>query len=255
MSVLDFLKVKKSAPASQIAEMEASLARLRAERKEFETVVESHGARRADALLSDMADADIAKLDADATLAQIRLERLELAELELTDRIERAKDTADRERRAAELERAAAAIEEKAKALEGPITALAAAFAALIEAIPADTGVAKDFEGHLMAQPARPEDVAQAIVGNALYAGAPSLFEAMTLVRRGMNEQALASVENVIKLYALANGKISRAPSRTDADHARFPAAEAARRLIVGPQRDKARTLRVSAADCLEAAE
>lgn len=255
MSVLDFLKVKKSAPASQIAEMEASIARLRAERKEFETVVESHGARRADALLSDMADADIAKLDADATLAQIRLERLELAELELTDRIKRAKDTADRERRAAELERAAAAIDEKAKALEGPITALAAAFAALVEAIPADTGVAKEFEGHLMAQPARPEDVAQAIVGNALYAAAPSLFEALTMVRRGMNEQALASVENVVKLYALADCKISRASKRADASQERLPAAEAARRLIVGPQRDKALTLRAGAAELLRAAE
>ncbi|MBG0797556.1 hypothetical protein IYX23_07730 [Methylocystis sp. L43] len=251
MSVLDFLKVKKSAPASQIAEMEASLARLRTERKEFETVVESHGARRADALLSDMADADIAKLDADASLAQIRLERLELAELELVERIERARDKAERERLASEHERAAAQIETAAKALEGPIAQLAAAFASLVEAIPTETGVAKDYENHLTPCPAESIDVAQAIAAAALHSAIPGLFERLTLVRRGSG-QPLASPAPVARLYDLGALRIG---GRVSGDPAPLPAPVAAHQLIVVPQREKARALRHGDAERLEAAE
>ncbi|NUJ82044.1 hypothetical protein HUN39_18860 [Methylocystis sp. FS] len=256
MGVFSFLQPpKKGAPATQIAALEESLAKLRGEHKSVQAIVESHGQKRAEMLLSDAADADIVRLDADADLARIRLERLELAELELVERIERARDKSERERLASEYERAAAQIEEKAKAIEGPIAQLAAAFAALAEVIPAETGISKVFEGHLMPQPAKPEDVAQAILGNALYAAAPRLFEATTLVRRGMNEQALASVESVIRLYALDNFKISSSGKRPGADHAMLPAAEAAQRLIVGPQREKARTLRHGDAEHLMAAE
>ena len=81
MGIIDFLKPRKGAPASQAAEMEAALAKLREERKSVETVVDSYGQRRADALLSDATDADIAKIDTDANLAQIRLEDWNCANL------------------------------------------------------------------------------------------------------------------------------------------------------------------------------
>jgi hypothetical protein len=254
MSVLDFLKVKKSAPASQIAEMETSLARLRTERKEFETVVESHGARRADALLSDMADADIAKLDADASLAQIRLERLELAELELVERIERARDKAERERLASEHERAAGQIETATKALEAPLAALAVAFAELVKAIPAETFLRKYSDRHTMAQPASPEDVARAILGNALYVAAPSIFE--TQKCRSAFAPYGAGVERALYVSTFGSGLVTPFNKGLIGEEcAIHPAPVAADQLIVAPLREKARTLREGVAERLEAAE
>ena len=41
MGVLDFLKVKKGAPATQAAEMEASLERVRAEMTQATAIIES----------------------------------------------------------------------------------------------------------------------------------------------------------------------------------------------------------------------
>lgn len=255
MSVLDFLKVKKSAPASQIAEMEASLARLRTERKEFETVVESHGARRADALLSDMADADIAKLDADASLAQIRLERLELAELELVERIERARDKAERERLASEHERAAAQIETAAKALEGPIAQLAAAFADLVKVIPAETFLRKYSDRHAPPQcPATREDVARVILGNALVIAAPEIFE--TQKQRPAFAAYGAGVERTLSIYSLIGDVLKpRCAGLVGEECEIHPAPVAAQQLIVTPLRSRARTLRDGVAAHLEAAE
>ena len=172
---------KKGAPATQIAELEASLARLRAEHKSVQTIVENHGQKRAEMLLSDVADADIVKLDADADLARIRLERLELAELELTDRLERTRDKSERERLASEHERAAAAIEEKAKALEGPINALATAFGELVRSIPAETFLRK--HPTVMRMPPTAGDLRRCWQGDteqwALLA-APQIFEMQT---------------------------------------------------------------------------
>lgn len=254
MSVLDFLKVKKSAPASQIAEMESSLARLRTERKEFETVVESHGARRADALLSDMADADIAKLDADASLAQIRLERLELAELELVERIERARDKSQRERVAGELERAAGQIETATKALEAPLAALAAAFAELVKAIPAQTFLRKYSDRHTMPQPATPEDLARVILANALHVEAPSIFE-MQKCRPAFSAYG-AGVERALHVSTFSNGLVTPYNKGLIGEECEIhPAPIAADQLIVAPLREKARTLREGVAERLEAAE
>jgi len=136
VGIIDFLKPRKGAPASQAAEMEAALAKLREERKSVETVVDSYGQRRANALLSDASDADIAKIDSDANLAQIRLERLELAEMALLEQIAAARDSDARARRAGEMGASAATIEAHAVNLEKAIDTLAAAFTALADAIP-----------------------------------------------------------------------------------------------------------------------
>ena len=202
-------------------------------------------------LLSDAADADIVRLDADADLAHIRLERLELAELELTDRLERARDKSERERLASEHERAAAQIETATKALEAPIALLAAAFASLVEAIPTETGVAKDYENHLTPCPAESIDVAQAIAAAALHSAIPGLFERLTLVRRG-NGQPLASPAPVARIYDLGSLRIG---GRVSGDPAPLPAPVAAQQLIVQPLLEKARTLRAGDAAHLEAAE
>ncbi|MCQ4188117.1 hypothetical protein [Methylocystis suflitae] len=254
MSIMSFLSPPKKAGdvRKQIDEMTAALAKLIAERRELDATIEAHDRTRGQMLLSSATEDDILALDRQCDLAKLRSERLGLAQFELENRIERARDKAERERLAAEHERAASAIEQAAKTLETPVAHLAAAFAALVEAIPAETGATKVFEGHIMPQPARPEDVAQAILGNALYAAAPRLFEATTLVRRGMNEQALASVESVIRLYALDNFKIG---GRSGKDPAMLPAPVAADQLIIAPLREKARTLREGVAEHLMAAE
>ncbi|MFO1125109.1 MAG: hypothetical protein U1E25_07395 [Methylocystis sp.] len=256
MGVFSFLQPpKKGAPATQIAALEESLAKLRGEHKSVQAIVEGHGQKRAEMLLSDAADADIVRLDADADLARIRLERLELAELELTDRLERARDKSERERLAGEHERAAAQIETATKALEAPIAQLAAAFADLVKVIPQETGVAKDFEGFLQSQPALPADIAQAILGNALCAAAPNLFEAIKVVSRGANAQPIASAENVLRPYGLSGLKISSPGRWAGAERQPLSAAEAAQLVIVGPLREKARTLLTGDAELMQAAE
>lgn len=158
MGVLSFLQLpKKGAPTTQIGELEASLARLRAEQKSVQAVVESHGQKRAEMLLSDASDADIAKTDTAADLARIRLERLELAELELTERLKRVVDSAERERLARECETAAGKIEAAVSNIE------AAASAILSAAI---YHVSPDL---FAARPARPA-VAGPVVGERILA-------------------------------------------------------------------------------------
>ncbi|PWB89892.1 hypothetical protein C5688_13715 [Methylocystis sp. MitZ-2018] len=249
MSVFDFLKPpKKGAPTTQIAELESSLARLRAERKDVEGVVEAHAPQRAAMLLSDAADADIVKLDADADLARIRLERLELAELELTDRLERVRDKSDREQLASEHERADLAIEEKAKALEAPINALAVAFADLVQAIPAETFLEKFSEHHTTSQPATPEDVGRAILGNALYVAAPSIFEIRKCGRSFSGYGA--GVERALNVHTFSNGLVTPHNKGLVGEECEIhQAPSAAQQLIVAPLRQRARALRAGATE------
>ena len=242
MSVLDFLKVKKSAPASQIAEMEASLARLRAERKEFETVVESHGARRADALLSDMADADIAKLDADASLAQIRLERLELAELELVERIERARDTQRREAEAVRRDDVAGKVEQIAIQLEKAIDELVIAANEMVAAIPADLIRMRDYEPTMgiIDQP-NPQRLVAAIVAEAMYKRSPELF------RRGNEYCGSADIALWLCTHN-PNGSLNYIVSTND-DGKKFMLASGAADIhVVQPLRRAAADLRAARA-------
>ncbi|WP_292532284.1 hypothetical protein [Methylocystis sp.] len=253
MSVLDFLKTTKKTVASQIEEMQASLVKLRAERKDVEAVVEEHAPKRAAMLLSDASDAEIAQLDAAANLAQIRLERLEIAELQLQDRLERARNKSERERLATEHERAAAAIEEKAKALEGPMNALAAAFDELVKVIPAETFTEKYSDGHLMPQPARPEDVARAIVASGIYNNEPRLFELLRAVRANTLQQQHTHFEKAMSLYSWDGGRL--APFGGQGEPKVFTAPIAADLLIVGPLREKAAALRTGDAELLQAAE
>ena len=128
MSIWNFLKVSKKAPAAAIDEMETSLARLRAEMKEASVVVESHGTRRADMLLSAATEQEIIDADKAAELAALKLERLELAETALIEQIDAARDSSDRSRKATELERAAAAIAAKTQAIDFAAAAFAAAY-------------------------------------------------------------------------------------------------------------------------------
>ena len=125
MAILDFLKTKKGSPASQIGDLEKNLERLRAERVEAEKAVEAYAPRRAQMLLSDVDEATIIAADREAEVAKIRAERLELAELELLDRLEKARvaasrDAIDKERQAAEEKVAAGvrALEEYTAAAE-----------------------------------------------------------------------------------------------------------------------------------------
>ncbi|MGD9656905.1 MAG: hypothetical protein AB7U61_04570 [Methylocystis sp.] len=243
MGIIDFLKVKKGSPASQIGELEASLERLRAELKEVNSIVESHGQRRADALLSDVTDAEIANLDAAAALAQIRLERLELAELELVERIEAAKDATVRQRRAAQLEKDAAAIEERVKAINAAIDVLGGAFTKLVEVIPSDSGVLVDADH--MTRPASPEDVARAVLASGLYVAAPTMFE---MIQPRTRSARPASVERVLNVFVSRDGMLSRFnPGLVGEECTIPPTADAADQIIVSPLREQAARLRDSA--------
>ncbi|WP_292529436.1 hypothetical protein [Methylocystis sp.] len=243
MSVLDFLKTKKSSPAAAIQEMQASLERLRAERKEFENVVESHGARRAAMLLSDVADSAIAELDAAAALAQIRLERLEICELELVERIERARDSADRARLAAEFERAAAAIEPATKNLEAAIAPVAEAFATLVRSIPAETFLLKYSDGHTTAQPANAEALARIILAAALYDACPSIFEMQR--QRPAFAGFGGGVERALAIHSLIGDVLVPRLAGLCGEESRIlPASDTARLLLVSPLRSKAAALR-----------
>lgn len=242
MGVLDFLKVKKGPMQTQIGEIEAQLERLRAERRAAETIVEGHGQKRSDMLLSDASDGDIAHLDADAGLAHIRLERLELAELELQDRLDRARDSVARSTRAAELERAASSIEEKAKSLESAIAALGAAFDDLVRAIPHDAGVQRDCD--TMTKPATPEDVARAVLAQGLFCAAPSIFEMVAARTRSLRP---ACVERVLNVYAIRDGTLTRFNNGLVGEECEIaPAPFAAEQFIVAPLRAQAAALRAS---------
>jgi hypothetical protein len=256
MGVFSFLQPpKKGAPGTQIAELEGSLARLRAEHKSVQAIVESHGQKRAEMLLSDASDADIARLDADANLAQIRLERLELVETELVERIESGRAKAEREHLAREHERAAAQIETATKGLEGPINALAVAFAELVKAIPAETFLRKYSDRHVPPQqPASPEDVARTILANALYVAEPEIFE--TQKQRSAFAAYGAGVERVLSVYSFGGGVMLPRNHGLNGEECEIhPAPIAADKLIVAPLREKARTLRDGVAELLQAAE
>lgn len=242
MGVFSFLALtKKGGPPTSPADLEASLERLRDERKQVELIVDSHGQRRADALLSDAADADIVELDKGADLAHIRLERLELAELELVDRLERARDKANRERVAAEYERAASAIEEKAKALQDPINTLAAVFADLVRAIPDDTFLRQFSEFYTCPVAASPEGVARAILANAIYAAAPPVFE-MRKCHQAFRGYG-AGVERALSVHTLRDGVLSPYNKGVAGEECDL-AAVTAENIIVKPLRSKARALR-----------
>ena len=202
-------------------------------------------------LLSDASDADIARLDADVALAQIRLERLELAELELQDRIAAARDGSERQRRAGELERAAAAIESKVAALNSAINALATAFTDLAGTIPGDSGILVDADH--MTRPATARRRCERDLSAGMFNAAPSAFE---MVQPRLRSARPASVERLLNV-AIVNkdGVLTRYLKGLCGEEATVPpTAAAAEQIIVAPLRDKARALRDSA-DLAQAAE
>lgn len=255
MGVLDFLKVaRKASPAAAIAEMEQSLLRLRIERAQANELVELHAPKRAMMLLSDATEEAILALDREADIARLRLDRLELAEIELQDRIASARDKAERDRRAAEAERAANAISSKTSAVDEAATALAMAFAALVEAIPADlidTPSRKD--GFTVALPASPGEIARAIVAQALATSAPDLFENRPSIRC----VAGASIEKFLRVAAVdSSGRLSPVLEGERGELASISSASsAADRIIITPLRAKAAALRVGENEMPMAAE
>ncbi len=253
MGVLDFLKVKKGPMQTQIGEIEAQLERLRAERRAAETIVEGHGQKRSDMLLSDASDADIAKLDADAVLAQIRLERLELAELELIARLDAARDSVARSKRAASLDASAAAIEVKAQALDVAIGAMASAFEDLVRVIPAEMSVMIDRNGLSPDSAASPAEIAAAAVAQGLYLAAPKMFEERTWSGRRLRS---LGVERRLAVRVLdVHGLLIDFLQGAHGENAEIlPTSLAAQQILVAPMRLQAATLRASD-DMREAAE
>jgi hypothetical protein len=176
MGIIDFLKApKKATPEAAIAAMEEQLERLRAELRDAHAVVSSHSQRRDAAMLTDVSDADIARLDADADLASIRAERLELAELELEERLSRARDESARQKVAAEREAQARAVEEAALPLEKAIDALAEEFGKFASAVPTVNG-ALYFDSSKGTSAMTPIEVARTILAEGLSARLPDAF-------------------------------------------------------------------------------
>jgi hypothetical protein len=244
MAVFDFLKVaKKGSPATQIAELDASLARLRAEHKSVQAIVESHGQKRAEMLLSEAADADIVKLDADAGLARIRLARLELAEIELAERLDRARDTQQREAEAVRCDDVAAKVEQIASRLEKAIEELAIAADEMVAAIPADLIRMRDYEPTMgiIDQPS-PQQFVASIVAEAIYQRSPGLFR--------VGNDYCGGVDIALQLYTHnPNGSLNRIIPTND-DGKKFALASgAADSHVVQPLRRVAADLRAGRAN------
>lgn len=241
MGVLDFLRpTRKGQP--QIADLESSLARLRVELNQARDIIEGHGQRRASMLLTDASDHDIAKLAAEVDLAQIRVERLGLAELELIDRIDRARDLSDRNRRAVEAERAADRIEEATKALEASVATLGECFAQLVAALPQRTGLERRHVGQQFLGSATPDEVARAILATALYSVAPGAFETGPSRRPWSGG---AAVERELLVYVQEGDVLSERLLGFNGEGSKIPTASiAAEEMIIGRLRAEAATLR-----------
>lgn len=245
MKIIDFLRQPKKPGdmQSQITAMEESISRLSAERREAEKVAEQHAPKRAEMLLSDATEEAILEADHAAEIARLRLERIELAEVELTERLNRARDAAERTRRAAECEHSAAQIEAAVKGLDGPIAALAAAFTELAKSIPAENLIQKYSDGHRYAQPAAPEDIARALVGNALYVAAPKMF-AMARASHVFSGWG-AGVERALKVHTYHNDMLtSYNAGLAGEDCTIHDGALFADQIIVGPLRRRAASAR-----------
>jgi hypothetical protein len=244
MGVFSFLAApKKGSASNQISELESSLAKLREERASVGAVVDSYGQRRADALLSDATDADIAKIDTDANLAQIRLERLELAELELVERIAAARDTDARQRRASAMDAAAAAIAAKTSAVDAAASGFAAAYRDLLATIPADlVDIRIRSPRHMQPVPATPAEIAGAIAGQALTVACPALFQDRAPQLRHWG----SAVERVLTVHDVDNGgNLSPVLAGEHGQDAAISTADhAARRVILEPLRRVAEEIR-----------
>jgi len=242
VGAFDFLKPKKSDRPSRVSDIEAELARLRAERKVVEAAVESHSTRRANLLLTTASDEDIVRLDADANLSRVRLERLELAEVELSDRIDQARSVSDRLRRAVEAERTADRIEEATKALEASLATLGTAFAELVAAIPQRTGLERRHVGQQLLGPATAEEVGRAVLARALYSVVPGAFETSPSRRPWSGG---AAVEKALLLYVQDGGALSERLLGFEGEGSTIPPASIfAEATIVGRLRAEAAALR-----------
>jgi hypothetical protein len=87
MAFLDFLKPKGNGkanpPADQRADIDAALAKIAQERAAAIGVLDSLESRRGGLLLADAPDGDIAALDKEGDSARLRLEKLDVFEVEL----------------------------------------------------------------------------------------------------------------------------------------------------------------------------
>ncbi|MGD9540761.1 hypothetical protein [Methylocystis sp.] len=207
-----------------------------------EPIVESHGAERADMLLSDASEEAIIAADKDAALAALRLERLEVAELSLIEQIDAARDSERRASRAKELERDAVVIAEQAANVDAACAVLAGAFAKLVAAIPSESGVMVDADHGTRL--ATPEDVARAILAQGLFSACPNIFEMMAPRTRTARP---ACVERVLAVSIVRDGVLSRFnPGLHGEECTITPAPIAANEIVVEPLREKARELRSS---------
>lgn len=238
MSVFAFLKNKKTAgPEQEITELNSALTRVQAELSETNRIVETHGARRSDALLTDVADEEIAKIDADASLARIRAERLEMAEAEILQRLETARDRIERAKTASEREKAARAVEAAAKRIDSIVAQLAAEFPALVEAIPhCCASIYVPARGPV---PATPTQIAGAILAEALAARIPGAIETIGAENFGWE------VERVLRIYyrrksdgALSEGFPKNEPAQF------VSAVDAAAKIVCEPLRASATNIR-----------
>lgn len=252
MAILDFLKSTKKG-TSQITELEGNLQRLRDERKKLEPIVESHGTRRADMLLSAATEQEIVDADKAAELAALKLERLELAEMALLEQIAAARDSDARQRRASEMDAAAAAIATKTAAVDAAASAFAAAYRDLLSAVPADMIDVRILKPRFSVDgAATPVDIARAIAAQALAASCPELFETHPPHVR-VYGNACAKTLGVLVIDE--RGRLSPVLAGEHGEKANITSAEkAAERFVIERLREKARALRGSA-DVREAAE
>lgn len=245
--IFDFLRApKKGSPAAQITEMEAALARLQAELKEAEAIVEERPTKRAAMLTSAASNADIKALDDRSDDAILTIERLEAAETELISRLERLRNGAERERIAADCERSAAQIESSVAALESAAaifaTAMKRTYNELLTAIPQETGLQKAVAFNPYVD-ATPEDFTRSIMAAAIYAITPELFETQPTKR---NAAGPAVAEKSLNVSICENGVITRYLPGLFGEDCVIPSPRGLASHLIAPLREKAKALRHS---------
>jgi hypothetical protein len=99
MKFLDFWKSGPPPPCGDdINELETALAALAEKRADLERGSDTRGGRHHAALIADLPEAEIAKIDAEADLQAIALEKVEIYQQQLLKRLETARGEARKAR-------------------------------------------------------------------------------------------------------------------------------------------------------------
>ncbi|AZG75988.1 hypothetical protein [Methylocystis rosea] len=246
MAIFDFLKPK----TGDVASLETQLQRLLAEKAQVTAEVEAYGSRRADLLLSDSDDDAIVRFDTEHAKACVRLERLEVGEIALLERIAVAKDATFRAAEALRREKSAEDLTQRAVVIDRTFGTLCAQLEEFIAATPPDCIDIKGYrEFYGIGSALTPTQVASALLTEALYQRMPDLFE-----QEGRDIVGNFWSCKLPLRYRKKGSGVSAELPKGNVEIRFLPFSGAADETLIAPMRDKALSLRASE-EMREAAE